>query len=245
MSATPIYQQRPAQRFTSFPWNRIVIYGCALFISCWSVGPFLWQMSTSLQLDKQLVSGNPTLLPDPITLDHFINIFVAKSFHRYLLNSVIVAGTTTFLCLLFGAIAAFALARLDIRGRFGILARDTVLEKLGGAFTALGMSYSELRALCVGSRDPISKAFELSESLNLSRLCVHADDWALAITKDEPRREFECPPVRLSARCYPSGKGPPLSTDWRARKSRVSQFELGESESIRRAVRYLLYFPIS
>jgi len=78
-------------------------------------------MSTSLQLDKQLVSGNPSLLPNPLTVDHFINIFVAKSFHRYLLNSVIVAGTTTFLCLLFGAIAAFALARLDIRGRFGIL----------------------------------------------------------------------------------------------------------------------------
>ena len=78
-------------------------------------------MSTSLQLDKQLVSGSPTLLPNPITLDHFINIFVAKNFHRYLLNSVIVAGTTTCLCLLFGAIAALALARLDIRGRFGIL----------------------------------------------------------------------------------------------------------------------------
>lgn len=45
-------------------------------------------------------------------LYHFINIFVGKNFHRYLLNSVIVAGTTTFLCLLFGAVAAFALARL-------------------------------------------------------------------------------------------------------------------------------------
>jgi multiple sugar transport system permease protein len=121
MSATPIYQQKPAQGLTFPPFNRVVIYACALFIACWSVGPFLWQMATSLQLDKQLVSGSPTLLPNPLTLDHFINIFVAKSFHRYLLNSVIVAGTTTFLCLLFGAIAAFALARLDIRGRFGIL----------------------------------------------------------------------------------------------------------------------------
>jgi len=72
-----------------------------------------------------------------------------------------------------------------------VKARDTVLEKLRGAFTSLGMSHSELRALCVGSQDPISKAFELSETLNLSRLCVHADTWALAITKDDPRRELE------------------------------------------------------
>ena len=53
--------------------------------------------------------------------------------------------------------------------------RDTVLERLGGAFTSLGMSYSELRGLCVRSQDAISKAVELCETLNLSRLCVHAD----------------------------------------------------------------------
>jgi ADP-dependent phosphofructokinase/glucokinase len=72
-----------------------------------------------------------------------------------------------------------------------VKARDTVLEKLGGAFTSLGMSYSELCALCVGSQDTISKAFELSETLNLSRLCVHADTWALAITDGDPQRELE------------------------------------------------------
>ena len=121
MSATTANQQRAARGFAFLPWNRMVVYACAVFVVCWSVGPFLWQMSTSLQLDKRLVSGNPTLLPNPITFDHFINIFVGKSFQRYLLNSVIVAGTTTFLCLLFGAVAAFALARLEIRGRFVIL----------------------------------------------------------------------------------------------------------------------------
>ena len=121
MSVTPANKYSVPRGFEFLPWNRIMIYACALFVVCWSVGPFLWQMSTSLQLDKHLVSGNPTLIPNPITFDHFINIFVGKNLHRYLVNSVIVAGTTTFLCLLFGAIAAFALARLDIRGRFGIL----------------------------------------------------------------------------------------------------------------------------
>jgi multiple sugar transport system permease protein len=121
MSVRSANEQTPARVFVVLPWNRIMIYACAFFVVCWSLGPFLWQMSTSLQLDKSLVSGNPTLLPNPITFDHFINIFVAKSFHRYLFNSVLVAGSATFLCLLFGAVAAFALARLEIRGRFGIL----------------------------------------------------------------------------------------------------------------------------
>jgi multiple sugar transport system permease protein len=121
MSVVPANRRKAARHFVFLPWDRILVYGCAVFVVCWSVGPFVWQMSTSLQLDKNLVSGDPKLIPDPITFTHFINIFVGKSFQRYLFNSIIVAGTTTFLCLLFGAVAAFALARLEIRGRFGIL----------------------------------------------------------------------------------------------------------------------------
>ena len=72
-------QPTAARGFSSLPWNRLLVYACALLVVCWSVGPFLWQMSSSLQLDKRLVSGNPSLWPDPITFDHFINIFVLKT----------------------------------------------------------------------------------------------------------------------------------------------------------------------
>jgi len=102
-------------------WNRVLVYVFAIFIVGWSVGPFLWQMSTSIQPDKELMSPTPHLLPYPITWQHYLNIFVGKSFHRYIINSAIVTITTTFLCLLFGSIGAYALARLEIRGRFGIL----------------------------------------------------------------------------------------------------------------------------
>ncbi len=101
--------------------RRVLVYLCAAFIVLWSAGPFVWQMSTSLQLDRELVSGSPKLLPQPPTFEHFVNVFVGKGLHRYLLNSVIVTVSTTFLCLLFGSVAAYALARLPIRGRFGIL----------------------------------------------------------------------------------------------------------------------------
>jgi multiple sugar transport system permease protein len=121
MSARVTSKYTAARVIALTPWNRVMVYASAVFVVCWSAGPFIWQMSTSLQLDKNLVSGRPTLIPNPFTIDHFIHIFVGKSFHRYVFNSVVVAGATTFLCLTFGAIAAFALARLDIRGRFGIL----------------------------------------------------------------------------------------------------------------------------
>ena len=101
--------------------GRVFLYVSAALIVAWSAAPFLWQFSTSFQLDRDLVGSAPKLWPDPISFDHFINIFVAKSFHRYLFNSLVVAGLTTLLCLLIGSIAAYALARLNVRGRFGIL----------------------------------------------------------------------------------------------------------------------------
>jgi ABC-type glycerol-3-phosphate transport system permease component len=60
----------------------------------------------------------PALAP---TLEHFKNVFVVKQFHWYILNSLIVAGATTLLCLTIGLLAAFALARFDVKARFGIL----------------------------------------------------------------------------------------------------------------------------
>jgi multiple sugar transport system permease protein len=93
----------------------------AVLIVLWSVSPFLWQLSTAFQEDKKLVSSSPSFIPDPLTFIHFYNIFVIKKFHVYLLNSIIVAGTATLLCTLFSTLTAFALARLRVRYRFGIL----------------------------------------------------------------------------------------------------------------------------
>lgn len=100
--------------------NAVIFLG-AVFILLWSAGPFLWQFSTSLQLDKALTDPVPSLIPSPFTLEHYYNAFIEKGLHHYIINSLIVSLSTTALCLIVGALAAFALSRLDIRGRFGIL----------------------------------------------------------------------------------------------------------------------------
>ncbi|RWC44370.1 MAG: carbohydrate ABC transporter permease [Mesorhizobium sp.] len=99
----------------------IAIYLGALLILVWSGGPFLWQFSTSFQLDKALTSGSLSLIPAPFTLEHYYNAFIEKQLHRYVWNSLVVSLATTFLCLFVGSLAAFALSRLNVKGRFGIL----------------------------------------------------------------------------------------------------------------------------
>ncbi|MDX8447607.1 carbohydrate ABC transporter permease [Mesorhizobium captivum] len=106
---------------TRSPLQSFAIYLGAFLILIWSGGPFVWQFSTSFQLDKALTSGSPSLIPHPFTLEHYYNAFVEKELHRYVWNSLVVSLATTFLCLVVGSLAAFALSRLNVKGRFGIL----------------------------------------------------------------------------------------------------------------------------
>jgi ABC-type glycerol-3-phosphate transport system permease component len=52
MSNPDVSQRNPRQGFTFPSLGRVLIYLCALVIVCWSVGPFLWQMLTSLQTES-------------------------------------------------------------------------------------------------------------------------------------------------------------------------------------------------
>ena len=59
----------------------------------------------------------PTLLPTEWTLDNLLRILRELPFARLALNSVIFAGGVTVCALVFDSLAAYALARIDFRGR--------------------------------------------------------------------------------------------------------------------------------
>lgn len=87
--------------------------------------PLVWQLLTSLKPIAELASL-PPILPSAVTFEHFDAVFAERPFARILLNSTVVAAGTTIFCLLIGAPAAFALAKLRVPGRqpmlLGILA---------------------------------------------------------------------------------------------------------------------------
>ncbi len=101
--------------------HKALIGAGAGMVLLWSAAPFLWQMSTSFQDDKALTADSPRFWPSPLTFAHYYDVFAVKRFQAYVLNSLVVAGMTTLLCLAIGALAAFALSRLRVRRRFGIL----------------------------------------------------------------------------------------------------------------------------
>jgi multiple sugar transport system permease protein len=90
----------------------------AIVIFC--LFPFYWMLNISLKTGGDLSTAK--LVPPHPTLDNYQTIFKNDDFTAGLRNSVIVAFTTTIMSLIFGAFAAYALARLRIRGKFWLLA---------------------------------------------------------------------------------------------------------------------------
>jgi multiple sugar transport system permease protein len=82
--------------------------------------PFYWMVNISLKTGPDLSSA--ALVPPNPTLDNYSSIFKNADFTYGLRNSAIVALSTTFLALVFGSFAAYALARLKVSFKFWLLA---------------------------------------------------------------------------------------------------------------------------
>jgi multiple sugar transport system permease protein len=79
--------------------------------------PFLWIVVTSLKPREEVFKIPPTYLPHTISLESYINIFAHHPFLRYILNSIIIAGGATCVCILTGSLAAYAISRIKVKGR--------------------------------------------------------------------------------------------------------------------------------
>ena len=73
------------------PLKRGLFWIAVALIVIWSVGPFVWQLNASFQLDKNLASSTPNWFPFPDgTFQHYVNVFAKKDFSRYIVNSIVV-----------------------------------------------------------------------------------------------------------------------------------------------------------
>jgi trehalose/maltose transport system permease protein len=83
--------------------------------------PFYWAVVSSLTPETRLFE-RPSLVPTELVLDHYRALFDERDFWVPVRNSLLVAGTTTVLCVTVGALCAYAIARLQFRGKGPILA---------------------------------------------------------------------------------------------------------------------------
>ena len=80
-----------------------------------SMFPLIWIFKMSIITKAELFASPPTILPRNPTGQEYTQIFSDPAFQQALLNSAIISGVTTVVCLFFGSIAAYAIARLRFR----------------------------------------------------------------------------------------------------------------------------------
>ncbi len=98
----------------------IWLFGMGIAV-LWAL-PFVWMVSTSFKYPSDVMTADIEWLPHRVTWDNYAKVFEYPVV-RWGINSIIQAGISTTLCVLAGAMAGYALARMRFPGRgliFGI-----------------------------------------------------------------------------------------------------------------------------
>ncbi len=92
--------------------TRIVVAVVIVIALVWTLWPIFYIFGNSFKPRFEMFSYDLVMWPEKPILKHYFETFVERPFLRFMLNSVIVAVSTTALSLGFGTLAAFGLARL-------------------------------------------------------------------------------------------------------------------------------------
>lgn len=91
--------------------GRLGLYLTVLVLISPAILVFLWMISLSLKNEIDNMAFPPVFIPDPPTLNNFIDVFAKNDFLTYTINSVIVSFGATGLALLVGVPAGYGIAK--------------------------------------------------------------------------------------------------------------------------------------
>jgi len=138
--------------------KRIFLYVVTVILALWLIGPVLWLVDASFQLDNEIFSVPPHWIPQNPTLDNYKYIITRVPPPPYefkvgvqmghkasgealaaipaLKNSFIVSTATMLLCVIISVLAAYAFSRLKFAGRdasFGFIMLSRLIPAIAVA----------------------------------------------------------------------------------------------------------------
>lgn len=114
--------------------RKVLMYFLLVGIALYLLTPFIWTFVSSIKLGSEMTTYTPVWIPRYPTFNRYLGIFTGeetlmpaggqvvggetlRAFKYGLINSLIVAGSVTLICLSLGSFAAYSFARLKSRGR--------------------------------------------------------------------------------------------------------------------------------
>jgi len=90
-------------------------------ILVWCLLPVVWILSLSFKPVAETSAGSPQFLPKTWTIQNYKDILSNSDFGHALFNSFGIAIISTFMAVVFATLAAYAIARLEFRGKRVVL----------------------------------------------------------------------------------------------------------------------------
>jgi multiple sugar transport system permease protein len=95
----------------------LLCYAVALSIVTFAMFPVLWALLTSLKPESDIVTATIQYIPQRVTFENYVAIWTRSNFPTLIVNSAVVTLTTVVICVVFGTLASYAVARYRFRGR--------------------------------------------------------------------------------------------------------------------------------
>jgi len=89
----------------------IILFMIVGIMSLLALFPFYWMIISSLKTNAEIFSTNLNLIPESFIFKNYIDLITETGFSRWILNSIIVAVSTTVLGLFFSTFAGYAFAK--------------------------------------------------------------------------------------------------------------------------------------
>jgi multiple sugar transport system permease protein len=128
--------------------------------------PVYWIAATSLKSETETIAVPPTLFPSPPDLEAFVYVIYNSPIFRWYLNTVLVAATVTFVTILVSLMCAYALSRLEFRGKSVVYWSLLIGFMLPFSAMAIPLFMLMNRLNLVNSYNFLTKCLEIIETLH-------------------------------------------------------------------------------
>ena len=101
-----------------------------LLILTWCLLPVVWIISLSFKSQESVTIGNPGFFPSAGTgagLDNYVAVWDNEQFRRAIFNSIGISLIATLLSVMVATLAAYAIARLEFRGKRLVLSMSLAI----------------------------------------------------------------------------------------------------------------------
>jgi multiple sugar transport system permease protein len=119
-TATTGTQAPPLRKPRRVTWSSVAMWAGVALIALYCLAPFYWMLVSSLKPPGAIFNND--LLPSNVSMENYRAVFGSQNNFAYALrNSLIIASAATLVAMIIGVFAAYALARLQFRGKFLVL----------------------------------------------------------------------------------------------------------------------------